>query len=162
MSATAAVSNTADHFNSPTMMENDDGSLSAPIMYASVVMGMITMWAEKKSDAKQAPGGEGSEDEPVLAGAKAATKDRTAWDERVCRTRQRADHTCHCLEGMCLWLSLWLLKTFLAGPHGRARQHRSRKWLPVYSSIWRADRTLLSADVIYPLVLIVRREKNRL
>lgn len=85
MSATA-VYNTDDQFNFPRTLENEDGSLSAPIMYASVVMGMITMWAEKRNDAKQASGGEGSGDEPVSAGAgaKVATKGRTAWDERVC------------------------------------------------------------------------------
>lgn len=82
MSATAMY-NTADDLNPPKTVENDDGSLSAPIMYASVVMGMITMWAERGNDAKQASGGEGSGDEVVLHGAKATRKDRTAWTERV-------------------------------------------------------------------------------
>lgn len=102
MSTTSAVYNTADPFNSPTTMENDDGSLSAPIMYASVAMGMITMWAEKRSDAKQTPGGEGSEDDPVSAGAKATTGDRTAWDEQVRGIRRRANHICHCLGSIYL------------------------------------------------------------
>lgn len=84
MSATAAaVYSTGDQTNYPRTVENDDGSLSAPIMYASVVMGIITMWPEKRNDAKQASDSEGSGDEPLSAGSKAPTKDRTAWDEQV-------------------------------------------------------------------------------
>lgn len=79
----AAVQNMAGQMNPPKTVENDDGSLSAPIMYASVVMGMITVWGEKRNQAKQASRGEGSGDEPVLAGAEATTTSRMSWDKRV-------------------------------------------------------------------------------
>lgn len=76
------VQNMAGQLNPPKTVENDDGSLSAPIVYASVLMGMITVWG-KRNQAKQASGVEGSRDEPVWAGAKAAASRRMSWDERV-------------------------------------------------------------------------------
>lgn len=44
-----AVRNRGDNWETPYAVENDDGGLSAPLMYASVVLGMMTVWRKDRT-----------------------------------------------------------------------------------------------------------------
>lgn len=43
------VRNRGDNWETPNAVKNDDGGLSAPLMYASLVLGMITVWKKDRT-----------------------------------------------------------------------------------------------------------------
>lgn len=68
-----------DEWETPDAVENDDGGLSAPLMYASLVLGMITVWKDMnvaiESFEGEGMGSMPSEETPVQRPA--------VWSEQV-------------------------------------------------------------------------------
>ena len=69
-----------DEWETPDAVENDDGGLSAPLMYASLVLGMITVWKKDMNVVTESFEGEGmgsmsAEETPVQRPA--------VWSEQV-------------------------------------------------------------------------------
>lgn len=86
---TAGKSTSTESWDTPDAVEGDDGSLSAPVMYASLVLGMITVF---KSGATSDRTGEGAgrregEAGPVSIGDGVAgggsERGEGVWDQRV-------------------------------------------------------------------------------
>lgn len=71
-----------DEWETSDAVENDDGGLSAPLMYASVALGMITVWKRDGTNVAESGTIGGQEDEDTDC---AETKEKTMsmWDERV-------------------------------------------------------------------------------
>ena len=84
-----------DEWETPDAVENDDGGLSAPLMYASMVMGMITVWKKDTSVNTADLGTDGEvvyEDEMMPPGRPSAERPEISekpavWSERV-RTKE--------------------------------------------------------------------------
>lgn len=70
-----AVRKRGDEWETPNATENDDGGLSAPLMYASLVVGMITVWKKDRRIVEGAEGGEGGEGK--------VSAEEAVWDDRV-------------------------------------------------------------------------------
>lgn len=71
-----------DDWETPDAVENDDGGLSAPLMYASLVLGMITVWKDR-SIGSQAVDAEGEGSGAVSPGARVDANRPPVWDDRV-------------------------------------------------------------------------------
>lgn len=93
-----------DEWETPDAVENDDGGLSAPLMYASLVLGMVTVWKKDRNAAAQ-PAGEEAGGAGVLPGADAlpdgevSRERRPVWNDRVSRDKlggraSGGDHVC--------------------------------------------------------------------
>lgn len=93
--ATAGKTTRTESWDTPDAVEGDDGSLSAPVMYASLVLGMITVFksgarydvaAEGKGDRVAVGEGEGGAG-PVSIGERLSQgggeQAEAVWDQRV-------------------------------------------------------------------------------
>lgn len=108
---TAAETTTirAEDWDNPGAAESDDGGLSAPIVYASLVLGMITMFKSAgtavSDSAWDVPEkGHGEESSGVSVGALPAEGEseespKAVWGERVSGSGCRK--ACACEKGFC-------------------------------------------------------------
>lgn len=81
-----------DEWETPDAVENDDGGLSAPLMYASLVLGMITVWKKDRDLAMESFEGEGvGRDGGSVPAEQAPAKRLAVWSEKVRFSRMRKE-----------------------------------------------------------------------